>query len=210
MKICIHHHTPTRDAEHWISTENGSHILIEGEGGNFKVIGGAGGKMNGNYIGPTSMSKSRIGNEGQTKKQVPIAVGHERLEKPLKIKRETEKAYGVENGYEEAVNTAKYDPKELTYAQREILNNRKSLEWLPKSHTSANEGYVHGMSGWLAKKHGYSTNEGENAKEERFNAGKEKYAKLLAEAKAIGVKGVRVGMRAKTIIEKIAAHKEGK
>ena len=71
MRIAFHTHTPgqrtkvaTFDAEHWISTENGSHILISGEGGNFKVIGGAGGKMNGNFIGPTSMSKARTSISG--------------------------------------------------------------------------------------------------------------------------------------------------
>lgn len=46
--------TVAKDSEHWISTEAGSHILLNGEG---EVIGGASGKLNGQKLNPQSKSK---------------------------------------------------------------------------------------------------------------------------------------------------------
>ena len=80
-----------------------------------------------------------------------------------------------------------------------------SLVWIPKSRSSAHEGKIVSAEGWLAKKAGLKTNEGTAKKEAAFNAGKERYESLLEKAKAGGVKGVRVGMRASTIREKMAA-----
>ena len=47
--------------------------------------------------------------------------------------------------------------------------------------------------------------EQEAAQEARFEAGCKAYEELLARAKALGIKGVRVGMRKATIEAKIAA-----
>ena len=47
--------------------------------------------------------------------------------------------------------------------------------------------------------------EQEAAQEARFEAGCKAYEELLAKAKALGIKGVRVGMRKATIEAKIAA-----
>lgn len=45
-------------------------------------------------------------------------------------------------------------------------------------------------------------------KAERFNAGVKSYNALIAEAKAMGIKGVRTGMKRKTIEQKIREHKK--
>lgn len=44
-------------------------------------------------------------------------------------------------------------------------------------------------------------------RQERFNAGAKAYNDLVAEAKALGIKGIRAGMRRKTIEDKIRKHK---
>src|SRR5574337_59483 len=87
------------DSEHWITTESGSHLLIESDGnGSYVIKGGAGGKLNGQTVNPSSMSAARGGGEEKQKeedhKPFKAPEGHEVLKSPLKIERETEKAYG--------------------------------------------------------------------------------------------------------------------
>lgn len=45
------------------------------------------------------------------------------------------------------------------------------------------------------------------ARQERFNAGVQSYNQLLQQAKEMGIKGVRVGMKRKTLEQKIREHK---
>jgi hypothetical protein len=134
-----------------------------------------------------------------------IQDGHERLSSPLKIKRETEKAVGVENAQViSARATAKYDVKELSGSQIELLRSGAGdISWLPKSQISVHNGEVHGMAGWLAQKHGFRTEEGAAKREKAFEAGKKRYSELLKQAKDAGVKGVREGMRTATIKQKM-------
>ena len=63
------------------------------------------------------------------------------------------------------------------------------MVWVPKSCTQTAEEYEAESKEYI----------------DRFEAGKEKYAKLVEWAKAQGVKGVRVGLRKSTIIAKIEA-----
>lgn len=48
----------TGDSEHWITVENGAHVLVDGDG---NVIGGAGGNLNGKKLSPSSKSAARPG-----------------------------------------------------------------------------------------------------------------------------------------------------
>lgn len=68
-------------------------------------------------------------------------------------------------------------------------SERSIMVWVPKSCTQTAEEYESESKERTA----------------RFEAGKEKYAKLVEWAKAQGVKGVRVGLRKSTIIAKIEA-----
>lgn len=271
-----------QDGEHWITTESGSHLLIDGtEGEGYTIKGGAGGKLNGQKVAPKSMSENRInekssafnspdfkpheeaktqehpahkinsltsaanrenGENAEQAKQaaaelnkigahntpqvinekgethnpysdVPIPSGHERLISPMKIERETDKAYAVRNQtYHDAKETALYDIKETTQAQRDLLRNGSSLTWLPKSHAHSHDGHVVSATRWMSKEKGLDTHEGkarqseyDKKNEERFNAGVQRYNDLIALAKASGVKGVRSGMRTTTIKDKMRA-----
>lgn len=143
--------------------------------------------------------------------------GHHTLKQPLKIERETEKAYGVANPhYQEALRVLGHGGSsseryvalhtEASREAREAYENRKSLLWVPKSVAGAHEGQIRSLSDWFARKEGYSTREGEERRERAFSAGKDRYAALLEKAKAAGVKGVRVGMRTATIKQKMREH----
>lgn len=192
------------DAEHWVTVENGEHILIDGEG---NVIGGAGGNLAGRKLSNvTSKSPDRTAaKEGG--RHPSVKEGHHEFTEHQEIVRETEKAVAVKNrAYEEARETARYDVKELSSSQIHTLQEGGSYTWLPKSQISTHEGKVTGAAPWLAKKHGLGTKEGEAAREQAFSAGKERYSKLLAQAKAAGVPGVRERMKTSTIKEKMRAH----
>jgi hypothetical protein len=197
-------------------TIKGAHVEI-GEGG--EIIRGAGGKFTGQKFSEIRKdfmgAKTPVGHKGEQstpQKAAPkIPDGHENISRPPEIRRETEKAYGIDNpDYQSALELIEWGGREElmrrgTPAQREAYQNRQSLVWIPKSRSSAHEGKIVSAEGWLAKKAGLKTNEGTAKKEAAFNAGKERYESLLEKAKAGGVKGVRVGMRASTIREKMAA-----
>jgi hypothetical protein len=189
------------DEGNWV-TIKGTHVLL-GEGG--EVLSHNSGNLAGKSF-PNAKSTTSKGS-GSESNAPKIPEGHHALQTPLKIERETEKAFGVATpGYHEARATARYDLKELSSTQLEMLRNGSSLTWLPKSHSSAHEGYVVSTSPWLASKHGLATKEGAAAREKAFAAGKERYSKLLETAKAAGVKGVRERMKTSTIKEKMRAH----
>jgi hypothetical protein len=139
-----------------------------------------------------------------------VKEGHHTLTEPRKILRETEKAVAVENSeLVDARSTASYDIKELSSTQIQMLRDNRgggTYTWLPKSQISTHDGHVIGMPRWLADKQGMATKEGTTARVAAFDAGKARYETLLAQAKAGGVKGVRVGMRTTTIKEKMKAH----
>lgn len=93
-----------------------------------------------------------------------------------------------------------------SYGAREAWKEKRSLNWLPKSHVSAHEGHVIGASGWLAKKSGIPTQEASASSAKRFEDGKQRYTVLLEQAKSAGVKGVRVGQKTETIKQKMREH----
>jgi len=83
--------------------------------------------------------------------------GHESLTKPLKIERETDKAYGVRNqAYHDALETFHYDPKELTPEERDLLTDGQSLRWIPKSVAGVHGQHIRSMTDWFAQKEGYA------------------------------------------------------
>ncbi len=135
---------------------------------------------------------------------------HHTLTMPHEIVRETEKAVAIKNhALQDARDTAHYDVKELSSSQVQMLRDNAgqgTLTWLPKSQIHTRDGKVVSMQRWLADKHKLGTIEGIAARDKAFAAGSQRYNDLLAQAKAAGVKGVRVGMRTTTIKEKMIAH----
>lgn len=77
----------------------------------------------------------------------------------------------------------------MTIETNDGEHERTLRTWVPKSCTQTAEEY--------------EAEAKEN--EDRFEAGKERYARLVEWAKAQGVKGVRIGMRKVTILGKIEA-----
>ena len=138
----------TGDAEHWITAHpNGPHsdgtpLLIEGEGGNYKIKGGAGGKLTGKEVKPSSMSNARPGTDAPKppakREPPPIQDGHQRTLERHKIEKKTKKAYAIKSATGE--NEGDYE-----YA------------WLPKSQTSVHEGHIIGMPQWLGREHKLAT-----------------------------------------------------
>lgn len=121
------------------------------------------------------------------------------------IERETEKAFGVVNpAYAEAYNlhqiggTAEVMLRG-SYEARQAWKENLKLIWLPKAHCESCGIQVVKIAGWLAKKTGMATVEATEASKARFQAGSDRYTALLEQAKAAGVKGVRVGMKMATI-----------
>lgn len=103
---------------------------------------------------PEKQAKSIIERQEQIKNRPNIPEGQKYLRNPLKVVRESDKAYAVENPlYKSAQAAAKRgDYKELTYKEREALKNRQSWIWIPKSRATVKDGTVYGMEGWIAKK----------------------------------------------------------
>ena len=160
------------------------------------------------------------GQGGEKRTAYTAPKGHHTLKQPLKIERETEKAYGVANPhYQEALRVLGHGGSaseryvalhtEASREAREAYENRKSLLWVPKSVAGAQEGQIHSLSDWFARKEGYSTRESEERREKAFSVGKDRYAALLEKAKAAGVKGVRTGMKAETIRQKLGSQMAG-
>ena len=191
--------------EHWISTESGSHLLIDGDGGEYTIVGGVGGKLNGTKVSPTKMLAPRT-------KRLPVPQGHHRLSNPAKIVKETDKAYGISNpDYEEAKREYEWGgneavAKRVSSAGIEAWRERRSLNWLPKSHTTQHEGHIVTASEWLARKLGMPTIERQENREAAFKAGQERYSNLVAQAKAAGVPGIRDKMKTSTIKQKMRDH----
>jgi phage-related protein (TIGR01555 family) len=119
-----------------------------------------------------SVQPSKLENEPEQPKTQKIPEGHERLSEPLKILKETEKAYGVETpGYKEAKETARYDIKELTYKQRELLKDGYPITWIPKSNANAEDGKIVSVPDWIAKRGGFSTKKENSGHQESGNSG---------------------------------------
>lgn len=137
------------------------------------------------------------------------------LPKPVAIMRETDKAYGVSNpAYEEAKALHEYGGdmevmRRGSPAARTAWRERKSLIWVPKSQATAAGGEITGMSEWFAHREGFSTNEATQRRDRAFEDGKARYAALIKQAKEAGVKGVREGMKAATIRQKLGSQTAG-
>lgn len=80
---------PTQDAEHWITVHpngkqhKGSPVLINGAG---QIIGGAGGKLTGKFVKPTSKSKARPGTEQQNAPSIWLGPAQKQATKPAAAK----------------------------------------------------------------------------------------------------------------------------
>lgn len=73
-------------------------------------------------------------------------------------------------------------------------------QWLPKSQVSLDDkGNLIGVAPWLAKKYGVVTNEAGERQQKWENEQHQKYEKTIERAKALGIKGVRKGMKYSTI-----------
>lgn len=82
------------------------------------------------------------------------------LVQPLKVKKETDKAYIVDNPeYQEVLDLYNegWDFHEMSERQRDILRNAPKTYAIPKSRSTAHNGEVIGMEGWLSSKNGLAT-----------------------------------------------------
>ena len=134
-------------ADKWIAVKpngpdnKGEPVLI-GEGG--EVKGGLGGKFTGKLISEVRGEKGRPNSRTSAHAafgQPPapaIAEGHERTLDRHKIEKETKRAYGIKRTHANGDDEDEYT-------------------WLPKSQTSAHEGHIVGMPGWLARNHKIAT-----------------------------------------------------
>lgn len=176
-----------------------------------KVLGGMGGKFNGVDIRRTRKEfRQNPSEKSQSKKEEPkqdkkyeVSPGHDHIPsgQEMKILRETSKAVLVDNPAFENY----WDDDERIMAR---MRGESPQIWLPKSAISTHEDQVVGMAGWLARKNGIKTVEGEEANKKAREESKARYAKTLEQAKNLGVKGVREGMRLETINSKIREFKQ--
>lgn len=166
------------DAEHWITTETGTHLLIEGNGkGGYVIKGGAGGKLNGTTVHPKSMSENRINEKtsafkdpgfkpyepketprnwaADLRKLYKAPEDHDVLRQPLKIEKETSKAYGVENPVREYALERMREGYLLSDAEAEPIDH--PYVRIPKSQSTKHEGSVVSVMPWLANKHRLDT-----------------------------------------------------
>lgn len=174
-----------QDADKWITVKpngaehNGAHVKIDGETGEVKA--GMGGKFTGqkisevrkDFTGPKTPTgykkpeKRQVGTSesgaGSTQNNVnskeqarPQKPDSQIYISPLKIEKETDKAFGVPNPvYQEAKKAyERGDYAELTTTMRNALANRESLVWIPKANATAENGYIHATEEWLAEKAG--------------------------------------------------------
>lgn len=116
---------------------------------------------------------------------------------------------------------------EVQFSRMDTGDEYKKLVWVPKTQLT-DEGHP---SSWIEQqkqkderayvmawydKQGRRFGSGMTQKEkeyaskrqERFSAGQKSYNELVQQAKDMGIKGVRVGMKRKTIEEKIRKHKK--
>lgn len=152
-----------QDADKWITVKpngaehKGAHVKIDGETGEVKA--GMGGKFTGQRI--SEVRKDFTGPKtpkGYTKpEQRPPRPDNQIYIKPVKIEKETDKAFGVVNPiYEEAQKAYKRgDYAELTTPMQEALRERKTLVWIPKQQATAENGYIHATEEWLMEKSGF-------------------------------------------------------
>ena len=173
------------DADKWITVHPngagtvGAPVKIDAETGEVKA--GLGGKFTGKNISqvqgkvgrPNSRASAHAAfspppSEAPAKTATPqsrqmglpeMASGHARLKEPLKIKKETAKAYGVPNpDYERAKELHRYggDLEVMRRgfpAEREAWAEKQSLRWMPKGSVTVHEGSIVGMPPWLAEKY---------------------------------------------------------
>src|SRR5574337_445639 len=127
--------------DHWVTLENGQHVLLDSAG---VIKSGMGGKFNGRHISQArkeGIDSARPFSEKQNEASLPA--GHERLERPIPIERETEKAYGIANpAFLEAKELHAYGGatevmRRGSPAAREAWRNRAFLNWEPKAFGSA-------------------------------------------------------------------------
>lgn len=128
--------------------------------------------------------------------------------------RETEKAVKLTVGVD-YYDREKIKEYSVWVPKSQLAADGRPGEWI--SHEKAREAAIHGEM-WEGKSFAYWKDangnffqpsktakeiEREQKRQNAFNAGKQSYQELVQRAKDMGIKGVRVGMRRKTIEEKI-------
>lgn len=128
---------------------------------------------------------------------IPVREGFSRLTgyRP-KITKETEKAYLVDYQKLEGTHYGASARGGLEYY------TDYSSVWLPKSQVQTYKNKVIAMPTWLAKKSQLYT---EEMVKQRSNAEKS-YMDLVNEAKKMGIKGARKGLKAKTLKDMISKY----
>ncbi len=119
------------------------------------------------------------------------------------VVKETEKAVAIENlVYLQARESALRDVKEVSRDEYELLQSGQSLIWLPKSQVKVEDGYVVDMPEWLAKKNGLCTDKMIEEARARYQAGCDRYNRVLSFAKEHGL-AVRNKMKLANILAEI-------
>lgn len=115
---------------------------------------------------------------------------------------------------------------QANYQRKDTGDEYSKMVWIPKSQLSddgrpskwiegqkENDEHAYTMSWQDAKGKTFGSGMTQREKEyaakrqEKFAAGQKSYNALLEEAKSLGIKGVRKGMKRKTLEEKIRKHK---
>jgi len=107
----------------------------------------------------------------------------------------TEKAVGIENPNWSGNPKGYYE--RLRSAKENRLDNNEFI-WLPKSQIKFEDNEITHIKNWLCDKYGFTTEDSIKKREERIN----KYKVFVKKAKKLGIKGIRMRMKIKTILAK--------
>lgn len=119
------------------------------------------------------------------------------------IRRQTEKAVLIYSDiYDQIHDLDRYDSEYLH--GRDQMNRKDDVGqiWLPLSQIVIEDGYVVQIQDWLIRKYNLKSQEYVDFVTEKREEGLSKYMELVEKAKKLGVKGVRKGLKTRTILEK--------
>ena len=124
--------------------------------------------------------------------------------------RETEKAVQLQANFQRKDTGDEYS--KLVYVPKsQLTEDGRPSQWIENQKGNDEHSYVMSWQDANGKKFsaGQTQKEKEYAtkRQEKFAAGQKSYNELIQQAKNMGIKGVRVGMKRKTIEEKIRKHK---
>lgn len=124
--------------------------------------------------------------------------------------KETEKAVQLQANFQHKDTGTEYS--KLVYVPKsQLTEDGRPSQWIENQKGNEERSYVMSWQDANGKKFsaGQTQKEKEYAakRQENFATGQKSYNALLEEAKSLGIKGVRKGMKRKTIEEKIRKHK---